>query len=78
MKTNITLKLDATLLHEIRMLAAEEGTSISALLAAPLSKSCASARLMSARESGLWPACARDWICTGLHPVHATSFMSLF
>lgn len=36
MKTNITLKLDAGLLREIRILAAEEGTSISALLAARL------------------------------------------
>lgn len=36
MKTNVTLKLDATLLREIRILAAEEGTSISALLAARL------------------------------------------
>jgi hypothetical protein len=36
MKTNITLKLDASLLREIRVLAAEEGTSISALLAARL------------------------------------------
>jgi len=35
-KTNITLKLDAALLREIRILAAEEGTSISALLAARL------------------------------------------
>src|SRR5215468_2718170 len=33
MKTNITLKLDAELLKEIRVLAAEQGTSISALLA---------------------------------------------
>ena len=33
MKTNITLKLDASLLREVRVLAAEEGTSISALLA---------------------------------------------
>jgi hypothetical protein len=33
MKTNITLKLDASLLREIRVLAAEKGTSISALLA---------------------------------------------
>ena len=32
MKTNITLKLDANLLKEIRILAAEQGTSISALL----------------------------------------------
>jgi len=35
-KTNITLRLDAALLREIRVLAAEEGTSISALLAARL------------------------------------------
>lgn len=36
MKANITLKLDAALLREVRVLAAEEGTSISALLAARL------------------------------------------
>ncbi len=36
MKTNITLKLDANLLREIRILAAEEDTSISAMLAARL------------------------------------------
>ena len=36
MKANITLKLDAALLREIRILAAEEGTSISAMLAARL------------------------------------------
>ena len=36
MKANITLKLDAALLREIRVLAAQEGTSISALLAARL------------------------------------------
>jgi hypothetical protein len=35
-KTNITLKLDANLLREARILAAEEGTSISGLLAARL------------------------------------------
>jgi hypothetical protein len=38
MKTNITLKLDADLLREIKVLAAEDGTSISALLAARLEK----------------------------------------
>lgn len=32
MKTNVTVKLDADLLREVRVLAAEEGTSISALL----------------------------------------------
>jgi hypothetical protein len=36
MKTNITLKLDAELLREARILAAEEDTSISAMLAAKL------------------------------------------
>lgn len=36
MKSNITLKLDTDLLREIRILAAEQGTSISAMLAARL------------------------------------------
>jgi hypothetical protein len=36
MKTNVTLKLDVDLLREVRVLAAEEDTSISALLAARL------------------------------------------
>lgn len=36
MKANITLKLDVDLLREVRIMAAEEGTSISALLAARL------------------------------------------
>ena len=35
-KANITLKLDKELLRKARILAAEEGTSISALLAAKL------------------------------------------
>jgi hypothetical protein len=36
MKANITLKLDAALLREVKVLAAEEGTSISAMLTARL------------------------------------------
>jgi hypothetical protein len=36
MKTNITLKIDSELLREARILAATEGSSISALLAARL------------------------------------------
>jgi len=36
MKTNITIKVYAALLREVRILAAEEGTSISALLASRL------------------------------------------
>ena len=38
MKTNITLKLDSNLLREVRILAAEQGTSISALLTQELEK----------------------------------------
>jgi hypothetical protein len=36
MKTNITLKLDTDVLREVRILAAEEGLSVSGLLAAKL------------------------------------------
>jgi hypothetical protein len=36
MKTNVTLKIEANLLREARVLAAEQGSSISALLAARL------------------------------------------
>jgi hypothetical protein len=36
MKSNITLKIDSDLLREARILAAEEGTSISSLLAGQL------------------------------------------
>ncbi len=36
MKTNITLKLDADLLREARIMAAKEGTSLRALLAAQI------------------------------------------
>jgi len=36
MKTNVTLKLDADLLREARVIAAEEGRSISALMTARL------------------------------------------
>ena len=32
MKTNVTLKLDSDLLREVRVLAAEQGSSVSALL----------------------------------------------
>lgn len=36
MKTNVTLKIETELLREARVLAAEEGSSISALLASKL------------------------------------------
>jgi len=36
MKTNITLKLDSEILRQVRIIAAEQGTSISGLLASKL------------------------------------------
>jgi len=72
MKTNITLKLEAALLREIRILAAEEGTSISALLAARLeqlvrerksydrSRRRALARLRVGMKLGWTPPRSRD------------------
>jgi hypothetical protein len=36
MKTNITLKLDSEILRQVRIMAAEEGSSISGLLASKL------------------------------------------
>jgi hypothetical protein len=72
MKTNITLKLDAELLREIRVMAAEAGTSISALLAARLeeilkqrktferSRKRALARLREGMELNWTPPSSRD------------------
>jgi hypothetical protein len=72
MKTNITLKLDAALLRDIRILAAEEGTSISAMLAARMeqivrerksydrSRRRALARLRVGMKLGWTPPRSRD------------------
>ena len=72
MKINITLKLDTSLLRELRVLAAEEGTSVSALLAARLeqmvregksydhSRRRALARLRKGMNLGWTPPRSRD------------------
>jgi hypothetical protein len=72
MKANITLKLDASLLREARVLAAEEDTSISAMLAARLeelvrerktydrARKRALARLRDGMDLGWTPAASRD------------------
>ena len=72
MKTNITLKLDAGVLREARILAAEEGSSISGLLAAKLeelvrerkaydrARRRALARLREGLDLGWSPARSRD------------------
>jgi hypothetical protein len=72
MKTNITLKLDAEILGEARILAAQEGSSISGLLAAKLeelvqerkgydrARKCALARLRMGLDLGWNPLRSRD------------------
>jgi len=72
MKTNITLKLDADVLREARILAAEEGVSISGLLATTLeeivrqrkgydrSRRRAVARLRKGFDLGWTPPRSRD------------------
>ena len=72
MKTNITLKVDSGLLREAKILAAEDGTSISAMLAARLeqivrerktyerARKRALARLREGLNLGWTPANSRD------------------
>lgn len=72
MKANITLKLDTEVLREARILAAEEGTSISALVAAKLveivrqrkrydrARRRALARLRKGLDLGWSPPASRD------------------
>ena len=74
MKTNITLKIDSELLREARILAAEEDSSISALLAAKLEQAVrerkgflharerAKARLHMGYDLGWTPPVSRDEI----------------
>lgn len=72
MKTNITLKIEADLLREARVIAAEEGTSISAMLAIRLEQTVrerkgyqqarrrAVARLRKGFDLGWTPPRSRD------------------
>ena len=72
MKTNITLKVDSGLLREAKILAAEDGTSISAMLAARLeqivrerktyerARKRALARLREGMNLGWTPTGSRD------------------
>jgi hypothetical protein len=54
MKTNVTLKIEADLLREARILAAEEDSSISALLAAKLEQAVRERRgFQQARRSAV-------------------------
>lgn len=72
MKTNVTLKIDSELLREARILAAEEDSSISALLATKLEEAVrerkgfalarerAQARLRAGFDLGWTPPASRD------------------
>lgn len=72
MKTNITLKIESDILREIKVLAAESGTSVSALLADKLTeiarhrrayeraKKRALARLRKGMNLGWTPPASRD------------------
>jgi hypothetical protein len=74
MKANVTLKIDVELLREARILAAEENSSISALLAARLEQTVrerrgfhearerAKARLKTGFDLGWTPSATRDEI----------------
>lgn len=74
MKANVTLKIDTELLREARILAAEEDSSISALLAAKLEQAVrerggfrqarerAKARLRAGYDLGWTPPASRDEI----------------
>jgi predicted nucleic acid-binding protein len=76
MKTNVTLKLDADLLREVRVMAAEEGRSISALLTDRLEAIVRERKAFDKARRGHSPGSARASTCNGLRPSRATSSMS--
>jgi hypothetical protein len=72
MKTHVTLILDADLLREARVLAAEEGRSISALLTDRWNRWCASERRSTRHADS-----AKESICSRRHPRPATRYLSV-
>jgi hypothetical protein len=59
-KVRVTLRLDAALVREARILAAAEGTSVSRLLAARLEELSALARLREGHDLGWHRPASRD------------------
>jgi hypothetical protein len=72
MKTNITLKLDADVLRDIRVLAAEEGTSISALLAAHLEQMVRERKTYDRARRRVLARLREELDCIGPLPAPAT------
>ena len=77
MKTNITLKLDTGLVREARILAEEEGSSVSRLLAARLEEMVRERKgYACVQGGGPWRGCAKALTCAGHLLARETSFMS--
>jgi hypothetical protein len=67
-KTNITLKLDKDLIRRVRVLAAEKGTSVSALLSAKLEEELSQrSRYEEAKKHAL-AVLAEGWDLGGVPP----------
>ena len=76
MKTNVTLKLDADLLREARVVAAEEGRSISALLTDRLEAIVRERKAFDKARRRALAACVRASTSSGRLPSPATNSMS--
>jgi hypothetical protein len=76
MKTNVTLKLDADLLREARVVAAEEGRSISALLTDRLEAMVRDRKAFDKARRARSRGSARVATSNGRHPNPATRSMS--
>jgi len=61
-ESNVTLKIDTDLLREARILAAEEGSSISALLAARLEEAVRERKGMIRPAGAPWLGCEQATI----------------
>ena len=76
MKTNVTLKLDADLLREARVMAAEEGRSISALLTDRLEAMVRERKAFDKARRRALAGSEKASTSSGRRPSHATNSMS--
>jgi hypothetical protein len=76
MKANITLKLDADLLREARVLAAEEGRSVSGLLTERLEDIVREREAFDKAVGGRWLDFGKDSTSIGHLPGRETNSMS--
>ena len=76
MKTTVTLKLDACLLREARVIAAEEGRSISALLTVRLETMIRERKAFAPVRTGPSLGCTEGWTCSGRRLRRETNSMN--